>query len=110
MNREPMRGEVWDVVFPAPIGRHPAVVLSINRMNSQIGSIAVLLITGTTGPSETHVSIESEAGVTKYDESFVNITDVHSVDKQRARKYRGRLDPPSELSRVERLVRTYLGL
>ncbi len=105
-----MRGEVWDVVFPAPIGRHPAVVLSINRMNSQIGSVAVLLVTGTKGPPETYISIGPEAGVAMYDESFVNVTDIHSVDKQRARKYRGRLDPPSELTRVEGLVRTYLGL
>ncbi len=110
MNREPMRGEVWEVLFPAGVGKHPAVVLSINLMNSRLGSIAVLLITGTGGPPDTHVSIGLEAGLTKYDESFVNITDVQSVDKQRARKYKGRLDPPSELARVERLVRTYLGL
>lgn len=105
-----MRGEVWDVAFPAGIGRHPAMVLSINRTNSRIGSIVVLLITGSAGPSETHVSIGVEAGVAKYDESFVNITDIHSVAKGRAFRYRGRLDPPTELDRVSGLVRVYLGL
>jgi mRNA interferase MazF len=105
-----MRGDVWDTFFPAPVGRHPAVVLSTNRLNRQLGSVVVLLITGTPGPPETHLRLDALSGLTKYDESFVNITDVHTVDKNRLRHRRGRLDPLTELDHVCDMVRTYLGL
>ena len=39
---EPFRGEVWDVRFPS-FGEHPAVVLSINALNSRPGHVAVHL-------------------------------------------------------------------
>lgn len=105
-----MRGEVWDTVFPRGIGRHPAVVLSINRMNIQIGNVAVLLITGTSGPPETHVRLDLAAGVAKYDESFVNITDLHAVPKSRLQRWRGRVHPSTELAHISERVLIYLGL
>lgn len=47
---EPFRGEVWDVDFD-DFGRHPAVVLSANLLNSRLGHVAVIPVTGTTGPT-----------------------------------------------------------
>lgn len=53
--------------------------------------------------------IGSECGVTKYPESYVNCTDLNSVEKSRLRRRLGRL-APAELRSVEAAVRTILGL
>lgn len=53
--------------------------------------------------------IGPECGVTKYDESYVNCTDLHTVDKPRLRKRLGLLDP-AEMKHVEDRVRVILGL
>lgn len=47
--------------------------------------------------------------MTRYDESFVNCTDIHTVDKPRLRRRLGLL-APSELRRVEETVQLILGL
>ena len=107
--RDPLRGEVWRVTFPNPIGWHPAVVLSNNPLNVRLGSVVVVVVTGNDGPEETHLRVDADAGLTGYDESFVNVTDLHSLDKARLRAYRGRLDP-IKLDRVAEMVRVYLSL
>ncbi len=105
---QPLRGEVWDVRLPQA-GDHPAVVLSVNALNAKLSSVAVAVVTGTEGPAPTHVPVGREAGLTRYDTSFVNATDLHAVDRARLRKRRGLLHP-AELARVEAAVRLYLGL
>ena len=47
---QPFRGEVWDVDVEV-FGRHPAVVLSANLMNTRLGHVAVVPIAGTAGPT-----------------------------------------------------------
>jgi mRNA interferase MazF len=105
---EPLRGEVWDVRIPI-VGEHPAVIMTINPMITRLSSVTVAVITGTAGPAPTHIPLDAEAGLTRYDVSYVNATDLHSVDQGRLRKRRGRLHP-AELQRLESAVRTYLGL
>jgi mRNA interferase MazF len=105
---EPLRGEVWDVRLPR-VGEHPAVVLSVNALNARLSSVAVAVVTRTEGPAPTHVAVGREAGLTRYDTSYVNATDLHAVDKARLRTRRGLLHP-AELARVESAVRLYLGL
>lgn len=105
---EPLRGEVWDVQLPR-VGRHPALILSVNALNARLSSVAVAVVTGTEGPVPTHVPLGREAGLTRYDVSYVDATDLHSLDKARLRKRRG-LMHPTELIRVESAVRLYLGL
>ena len=104
-----LRGEVWLCAMPQPIGPHPAVVLTVNRVAMPLSSVTVVLVTGAAGPSATHVPIGPEAGLTRYDQSYVNCTDLHSVDKPRLRRRLGRL-APVELRRVEEHVRQILGL
>jgi mRNA interferase MazF len=105
---EPFRGEVWDVRFPHA-GEHPGVVLSISPMNRRLGHVVVLPITGTEGPSQTHVAVDADAGLTRYDESYVDITGVQAVARGRLRRRRGLL-APSELDRVTDQLRVYLGM
>jgi mRNA interferase MazF len=53
--------------------------------------------------------LDREAGLTGYDVSYVNATDLHSIDKSRLRRRRGR-SHPRELMRLKEAVRLYLGL
>ena len=105
---EPLRGEVWDVAFPG-FGVHPAVVLSVNALNTRLGHVVVLPITGTSGPALTHIPLNADAGLTRYDESYVDITAVQAVARGRCRRRRGLL-ATSEMVRIEGQLRVYLGL
>ena len=104
-----MRGEVWDVQFPGPVGAHPAVVLTVNALGQKLSSLTVALITGNEGPASTHVRLDRDAGLTGHDVSYVNATDLHTPPKGKLRKKRGRLHP-AEMGKVEDAVRAYLGL
>lgn len=104
-----LRGEVWACALPQPLGPHPVVVLTVNRIAEPLAAVTVVLITGTSGPESTHVPVGPESGLTKYDESYVNCADLHTVAKARLRKRLGLL-APAELRRVEDAIRLVLGL
>lgn len=104
----PLRGEVWDVDVPA-VGEHPAVVLSANMLNERLGHVTIAVVTGTGGPTATHVPLDADAGLTRYPTSYANVTDLHAVNKERFLERRG-LCSADELARIEGLVRIYLGL
>ncbi len=97
---EPFRGEVWDVDF-ADFGMHPAVVLSVNSLNSRLGHVAVIPVTGTRGPEQTHVVLT--------DESYADITALQPVGRSQLLSRRGLLTR-TELDRLGRQIATYLGL
>jgi mRNA interferase MazF len=105
---EPLRGDVWDARLPRA-GDHPVVVLTINILIPRLSAVTVAIVTGTEGPAQTHVPVDSESGLTGYDVSYVNATDLHSVDKSRLRHRRGRLHA-RELARLEEAIRVYLWL
>lgn len=96
-------------MYLARAGEHPAVVLTINPMIPRLGALTVAVVTGTEGPGTTHIPLGPDAGPTRYDVSYVNATDLHTVAKGSLRRRRGRLHP-GELSRLGDAVRTYLGL
>jgi mRNA interferase MazF len=104
----PMRGEVWACAVPQA-GPHPVVILTVNRVAAPLSAITVALITGTAGPDVTHIQIGAESGLTKYPESYVNCSDLHTVDKPRLRRRLGRL-APVEMRSVEAAIRQILGL
>lgn len=103
------RGDVWDVQLAAPIGARPCVVLTRNVLIPRLGAITVAEVTGTEGPSTTHIEVSSEAGLTGRERSWVNATGLHTVPKGKLRRHRGRL-APTELERVDEAVRLYLSL
>lgn len=94
--------------FPGT-GRHPALVLSVNPMNTRLGHVAVVPITGTPGPALTHIPLTADAGATRYDESFADVTGLQPVARGRLQRRRGLL-APSELAHIEDQLRIYLGL
>jgi len=105
---EPFRGEVWDVDFDE-FGMHPAVVLSVNPLNARLGHVAVIPVTGTTGPDETHVPLTADAGLTRYDESYADVTALQPVARARLLTRRGLLTR-DELDRLTRQLTVYLGI
>lgn len=104
-----MRGEVWDVRFPAPVNRHPAVVLTANVLRRRLSSVTVVVVTGTAGPPATHIALDADAGVDRYAVSFANATDIHTVPLSRFVSRRGLLSA-EELHRLGAAVRLVLDL
>jgi mRNA interferase MazF len=105
---EPFRGEVWDVDFD-DFGRHPAVVFSINPLNTRLGHVAVIPVTGTPGPEQTHVPLTADVGLTRYEESYADVTALQPVTRSRLLARRGLL-ATGEMDRLGRQITTYLGL
>ena len=105
---EPFRGEVWNVDFD-DFGLHPAVVLSINLLNTRLGHVAVIPVTGSQGPDQTHVPLDGDAGLTRYDESYADVTGLQPVARSQLLERRGLLARP-ELDRLARQLGIYLGL
>lgn len=105
---EALRGDVWDVDF-SEFGEHPAVILSANSLNRQLGHVVGIPVTGTQGPSATHIPLTDESGLTKYSTSYADITTLQPIDRSCLLALRGRV-ALVELRRVEEQVRTYLGL
>ncbi len=103
-----MRGEVWDV-YPARAGRHPVVVLTVNRLLRHLSSTTVVLVTGTAGPRSTHVPLGADAGLTRYDESYAVATELHNVPLAALTVRRGRLSR-AEMRSLESAVRGVHGL
>lgn len=90
-------------------GLHPAVVLSVNALNMRLGHIAVIPVTGTSGPEQTHVPLTADAGLTRYDESYADVTALQPVARSRLLVRRGLLTR-DEIGRLGRQITTYLGL
>ena len=105
---EPLRGEVWDAHVRGA-GTHPFVILTVNPMITRLGAVTAVLVTGTAGPSYTHIPLGGAAGLTEYAESYANATDLHTIPKPKLHNRRGRL-AGTEMASLERAVRTYLGL
>lgn len=102
------RGEVWDVRFPG-FGEHPGVILSVNSYNQRLGHVVVIPITGTSGPAMSHVALALDAGLTRYEESYADVTTLQAIDKGRLLRRRGLL-AATEVAHLEDLVRIYLRL
>jgi mRNA interferase MazF len=106
----PLRGEVWTVRFPAPVGEHPAVVLAANVLRPRLSAVTVVLVTGTRGPESTHVELDADAGMSGHLVSYANATDLHTVPLSRFRRRRGLLSGAELLARLEDAVRLVLDL
>lgn len=102
---EPLRGEVWEAHLPRA-GNHPVVVLAVNVLIPRLSAVTVAVITGTAGPLSTHVPIERDAGLTGHELSYINATDLHTVDKPRLHSRRGLLHP-DEMDSLEDAIRLY---
>ncbi len=85
------------------------MILTINALRDRLSELSVVLVTGTPGPARTHIPIGADAGLTRYEESYVNATSVHTVPLAACRRRRG-LIAGGELAATETAVRYVLGL
>jgi mRNA interferase MazF len=69
----------------------------------------VIPVTGTSGPEQTHVPLTPDAGLTRYDESYVDVTALQPVARERLLERRGMLTA-RELDRLSQQISIYLGL
>lgn len=106
---DPLRGEVWEAHLPRRIGNHRVVVLTISTLIPRLSAVTVAVVTGTEGPPSTHIPVDGDAGLSGYDISYINATDLHTVGKPQLHRRRG-LMSPSEMLRLEEAIRLYLGL
>ncbi|MBA3414868.1 MAG: type II toxin-antitoxin system PemK/MazF family toxin [Chloroflexia bacterium] len=95
-SRQPLRGEVWQVLFDPVVGREqagerPAVVVSFDALNSSPAAIAIVVpITRRDRSNPLHVAVlPPEGGLTSL--SFVLCESVRSVSTERFRFRRGAL-------------------
>ena len=102
------RGEVWDVRFPG-FGEHPGIILSVNAYNQRLGHVAVIPVTGTSGPAMSHVALSLDAGLTRYRESYADVTTLQAIARGRFLRRRGLL-VAAEMGHVEQAIRIYLAL
>ena len=105
---ESFRGEVWDVDFD-DFGLHPAVVMSINALNTRLGHVGVVPVTGTAGPEQTRIPLTADAGLTKYEQSYADVTALQPVARSRLLTRRGLLSI-GDLERLGRQLSVYLAL
>jgi mRNA interferase MazF len=99
---------VWNVSLPR-IGAHPCVVLTVNALSTRVSEVTVARVTGTDGPRSTRIPVGADAGLTRYDESYVDVMSVHTVPFERFRTRRGRLSG-AEMNALAGALRLVLGL
>ncbi len=90
-------------------GDHPVAILTINALLERLSATTAVLVTGTLGPRSTHIPLGSDAGLTRYDESYAVATELHNVPLEALRSQRGRLSL-GELRALEDAVRIAHGL
>jgi mRNA interferase MazF len=111
---DPARGEVWEVNLNPTIGREqagrrPALVVSVNALNSgPRGLVVVLPVTGTARGLPSHVPVAPpEGGLTK--PSVIMTEQVRAVSKDRLGRRLGSV-APATVAQVEQILRIVLGL
>jgi len=69
----------------------------------------VIPVTGAQGPEQTHVLLTRDAGLSRYDESYADITALQPFGRNQLLKRRGLL-ARAEIERLGTQLNTYLGL
>ena len=101
------RGEVWDVEFPSPVGRRPAVLLTRDVILDRVRNVTVAPVTSTTRGIPTEVVVDERAGLDH--SSVVSCDNVTTVPKRLCVRRRGAVDPATA-RRIADAVRLALDL
>jgi UDP-N-acetylmuramyl tripeptide synthase/mRNA-degrading endonuclease toxin of MazEF toxin-antitoxin module len=104
----PLRGEIWDIDF-VHAGDNAAIVLTSNAISRHLSHATVALITGTSGPPSTHITLDADAGLARHEVSFVDTTELHSPNLSDFAWLRGRVST-KEMTRIEDAIRLVLEL
>lgn len=85
------RGEVWDVDFPPPAGRRPAVLLTRDVILDRLRNVTVAPITSTVRGIPTEVEVDQVAGLDHL--CVVSCDNITTVPKRLCTRRRGSVDP-----------------
>lgn len=81
------RGEVWDVDFPPPVGRRPAVVLTRDVILARLNNVTMAPITSRIRGIPTEVPVDEVAGLDHA--SVVSCDNVTTVPRRLCVRLRG---------------------
>jgi mRNA interferase MazF len=101
------RGEVWDVDFPPPAGRRPAVLLTRDVILDRLRNVTVAPITSTIRGIPTEVEVDEDAGLDHA--CVVSCDNVTTVPKRLCVRRRGVVDSATA-DRIRAAVRLALDL
>lgn len=101
------RGEVWDIDFPAPAGRRPAVLLTRDVILDRLSNVTVAPVTSTIRGIPTEVPVDEDCGLDHL--SVVSCDNVTTVPKRLCLRRRGAVGPETA-GRVTAAVRLALDL
>lgn len=88
------RGEVWDVDFPAPASRRPAVLLTRDVILDRVSNVTVAPVTSKIRGIPTEVQIDERAGLDSL--SVVSCDNPTTVPKRLCVRCRGAVGPATE--------------
>jgi mRNA interferase MazF len=101
------RGEVWDVDFPPPAGRRPAVILTRDVILDRLRIVTLAPITSTIRGIPTEVEVDQNAGLDHL--CVVSCDNVTTVPKRLCTRRRGSVDSETG-ERIRIAVRLALDL
>lgn len=78
---------MWDIEFPPPVGRRPAVLLTRDVILARLGNVTVAPITSTIRGIPTEVPVDAQAGLDH--ECVVSCDNVTTVPKRLCVRRRG---------------------
>lgn len=95
------RGEIWEAEVGGRVGRRPVLILTRSGVIPYLSKVVVAEVTTQGKGYPTQISIGTHANLPK--SSFVSAESLHSVPKDRLRRYLGDLSP-SLLQEVNQAV------
>lgn len=95
------RGDIWEAEVGGKVGRRPVLILTRSGVIPYLSKVVVAEITTQGKGYPTQVSIGQRGNLTK--PSFVSAESLHSLPKDRLRRYLGEL-PEDLLLQVSRAV------
>ena len=96
------RGDIWLLDLGARIGNRPVVVLTRQNVLDYLNKVTVAEVTTRGKGYPTEVYVGQKANLPK--PSFVQADNIHTVSKNRLKKYLGTLDKGSMLEISRKIV------
>ena len=96
------RGDIWLIDLGGRIGSKPVVVLTRQNVLEYLNKVTVVEITTKGKGYPTEVYVGQKANLPK--PSFIQADNIHTVPKDRLKKYVGTLDPETMLETSRKVV------
>jgi mRNA interferase MazF len=95
------RGEIWEADVGGRVGKRPVLILTRSAVIPYLSKVVVAEVTTQGKGYPTQISIEQSGNLPK--PSFVSSESLHSLPKERLRRYLGEL-PPDLMRQISQAV------